>query len=553
MRKNPTMRFQLKAAEIGSQVWRSSRVRRASRAAGPTLAFLMLGVVCVASVPNSNVSTSSGTSKCAALTRADLASVADAPTRITQARYVSADAHSPEHCAIEGYVNPNVGFEMRFPTQNWNGKLLQIGCAGFCGFQYGSGCAPYLERGYACATSDNGHRGGALEAIWAYHNLQAKIDHAFRATHAVALAAKAIVEHYYQQLPRRSYFMGCSTGGRQALMEAQRFPWDFDGIIAESPSLVATRQHMALLWAYRSLTDDSGEPLVSEADLDRVHRAALDHCDQDDGVTDGVIGNPRACTFDPAELLCMAGGAKPCLTSLQVAAVRKVYSGPVTSTGQEIFPTGAALKGSERTWFDSFVHWPDDPEGLRKFVTEQFRYIGLDPSPGPNWEAEDFDFDRDYKRLGVAQSLYDADNPDLRTFKAAGGKLIVYTGLNDVLGLALPPIDYYEMVEKLMGGRAATQEFFRLFVLPGVGHCGGGDGAGSADWLTHLEAWVEQGQPPDKVTGFHLKPGARATLSGVPQDSESEFSRPIYPYPVLSRYSGKGDPRKAESFEAVEP
>ena len=197
----------------------------------------------------------------------------------------------------------------------------------------------------------------------------------------------------------------------------------------------------------------------------------------------------------------------------------------------------------------------ENPERIYRFVQDEFRYSGFDPDPGPHWKPEDFDFDRDYKRLGVAESLYNAGNPDLRRFKGAGGKLIAYHGWNDAGGMPLPTIDYYEMVERVFGGREATQEFFRLFLVPGMNH---GpfevDGLFETDWLTYLEHWVEEGKAPGPVINHHVKfERGLEWPPKLPLDaSRTEFSRPIYPYPQLTRYSGRGDPRRAESFEPVD-
>jgi len=289
-----------------------------------------------------------------------------------------------------------VGFLLRLPTNNWNGKFIEQGCGGYCGnYRFITWCDNALRRGYTCIVSDGGHK-SARDAKWAYNNLQAEIDLGFRAPHVTAIAGKAITERYYSQTPKKSYFMGCSTGGRQALMEAQRFPWDFDG-----------------------------------------------------------------------------------------------------------------------------------------------------------WKPEDFDFDRDYKRLGIAEGLYAAGNPDLRKFKAAGGKLISYTGWNDAAGMPLAAADYYEIAEKALGGRAATQDFFRLFMLPGVDHCSGGDGAFAVDWLSYLEAWVEKHQAPDKIISSHVKLDNHdeAYQLKFPLDpARIEFSRPVFPYPTRVQYSGYGDPKDAASF-----
>jgi feruloyl esterase len=400
--------------------------------------------------------------------------------------------------------------------------------------------------------------------LWAYNNPQAEIDHAYGGMHATTLASKSIVERYYGRAARQSYFIGSSTGGRLAMMAAQRFPWDFDGIIAGVPSLSVTGIHMNLLWGNRVFTDDTGQPLLTQADLDALHARVMATCDLNDGVEDGLIGDPRDCAFDPAQMRCVSGAKTRCLSEKQIDVVRKIYAGAQMSKGKPIY-MAAALRGSEHTWLDWFsTLFSGNPRGTYNFVREEFRYGAFRVDPGPTWKPEDFDFDRDPKRLGMADALIDAVNPDLRRFKAAGGKLIAYAGWSDAAGMTLHAVDYYETVERTMGGREQTQDFFRLFTIPGMEH-GGGEGAHTVDWLTHLEAWVEEGQPPERPVGFHIRtedldrasPEYNETVrrrGEFPLDaSVIKFARPIYPYPVVAKYFGRGDPNDAASFGPVDP
>jgi len=502
-------------------------------------------------------------SRCSALANVDFSGILDAATRVTEAESVEQSGSGANSCQVSGYIAPTVGFLLVLPT-NWNGKLLQFGCGGFCGQAVPSSCADAARRGYACVTSDNGHRSTAADALWAYNNPQAEIDHAYGGMHVTTLASKAIVERYYGKTTRKSYFMGHSTGGRLAIMAAQRFPWDFDGIIAGVPSLSVTGIHMNLLWGNRAFTDETGDPLFKQVDLDALHRRVVAKCDLHDGVADGLIGDPRACAFDPSEMRCTSGSTKQCLTERQVEAVRKIYAGASTSKGEPIYMPGA-LRGSEHTWLDWFsTLFTGNPRATYNFVQEEFRYSAFRVDPGPTWKPEDFDFDRDRKRLGMADALADAVNPDLRKFKAAGGKLIAFAGWSDAAGMPLHAVDYYEAVERTMGGRAATQDFFRLFAIPGMEH-GLGEGAAAVDWLTYLEAWVETNHPPDRLVGFHVRtddldrasPDYYQTVSRraeFPLDPATiEFARPIYPYPVLTRYLGQGDPKDAANFGPMEP
>jgi len=496
-----------------------------------------------------------GQGQCAAVSSRDFAGLPDAPTQIIASKVVESAAPASVYCQVLGYVTPGVSFELRLPLAHWNGKLLQFGCGGFCGSTefFIRDCDDPLRKGYACIASDNGHRSTMSDALWAYNNLQAEIDHGYRAAHVVALAGKAITGSFYGAVPRRAYFQGCSTGGRQAMIEAQRFPWDFDGIIAGAPSLSVATGHMDILWNVRALTTADGQPRLTAADLDLVHDAVLARCDLDDGVKDGIVSNPRACTFDPAVLACKAGKSASCLRPDQVTSLQKVYAGPATSAGEKIH--GGVFPGAELT----MVHDADTVRGDNQFVANEFRYSAFQPNAGPAWQVTDFDFDRDYQRFGMSESLSAATNPDLRKFKAAGGKLISYVGLLDHQQ-AYIDTDYYDTVERTMGGREPTHTFFRAFVMPGVEHCEGGAGAypTDADYLRALEAWVEQGQAPEYLIGKHFK-GTKAMTYGaitvtLPDPaSPVAFTRPIYPYPQRAHYKGSGDPNDAANFEAREP
>jgi hypothetical protein len=501
---------------------------------------------------------------CEQLTTVDFSGVQDAPTQVTDAKLVDASTSVPAHCMVHAYVVPQVGIELLMPTSNWNGKFLEVGCGGFCGHTQTAACGMPLRRGYACISSNLGHIGSGMDELWAYYNnLQGLVDWGFRGAHVTALAGKAITEHYYQQPPKKSYFMGCSSGGTQALSEAQRFPWDFDGILGGAPAPYYLDLVLGYAWAGRALVNQSGKLVLTHADLELVHAAALAKCDMDDGVRDGVISDPMHCKFDPAQLVCKHGGESGCLTSAQVDAVRAVYSGPVTSSGQKTY-TGGPLPGSELNWVDGGASEPyaygSSTLNETNAADTIFRYLAFMPAAGPAWKRSDLDYDRDFKRFGTVESMIGAGNPDLRKFKAAGGKLIVYQGLEDHSDIPRDAIDYYEMTERVMGGHAATQEFFRLFTIPGMDHCSGGPGAFAIDYLSYLEAWVERGQAPEKMIGAHVPnlDWSRAywlTVQGLPLDPSVpvSFTRPIYPYPVRAVYKGNGDSTKAENFRPVEP
>ena len=498
------------------------------------------------------------TDRCTQLKSADFSDLPDAPTQIVDMRAFATTTALPANCRIQGYVAPQVGFVLQLPTFEWNGRLLMLGCGGTCGALalQASFCEASLRRGYACIVTDTGHAGNGGDALWSYNNLQAKIDFAYRAIHVAAVAGKAITERFYAARPRRSYFMGCSEGGRQGLVEAQRFPWDFDGILVGAPGLNETGYYMDEVWNLRAVAGSHGKPLLRAADLRLLHRAVLSACGKDDGASDSIIGNPLACHFDLSSLRCANNKADSCLTREQLAGVKKIYDGPTTSKGERVTPGGPSF-GSELNWIDAWVGTDEAaPWYTPESVSDPMRYMAFLPDAGPAWKYTDFDFDKDYRRLAIMESLYSGTNPDLRRFKAAGGKLLAYQGWADNLALPRETIDYYDTVVKTMGGRAETEGFFRLFMLPGVNHCGGGAGADAADFLDYLEAWVERGKAPDQILTAHVESDSTFfyPYHAFPSNSaQPTFTRPAYPYPLRAVYQGKGDPNDATSFTAAAP
>src|ERR1700722_9430751 len=482
---------------------------------------------------------------CKALENVDFTGILDAPTQLTEAKLVEASGVVPTHCLAKGYITSHVGIELRMPIQNWNGKFLEVGCGGHCGLFFTQLCAGPLRKGYACIASDMGHTSLTTQAAWAYHNLQAEVDWSYRAAHVTAIAGKAITQEYYSRAPAKSYFLGCSTGGREGLVESQRFPWDFDGIVAGAPVVSSEGWPMDFLWAIKALTGRDGKPVLSSADAKLLPEAVVAKCDMDDGVKDGIIGNPMACKFDPSTLACKAGSQSACLTDSQIEVVKKMYAGPPASIVNRVYTEGA-IPGSELNWVSDFLsYW-----STSHYTADVFRYEGFWPAPGPSWNISDFDMNRDYKRIGMYGTLANANNPDLRKFAAVGAKLLVYFGWQD----PSPPeaTDYYETVEKTMGGRAATQNFFRLFMIPGMDHCSGGAGAFAIDYLSYMEAWVEKGQAPDKLIGAHINDLTWSDAFGLPFPLDAKtpiaFTRPFYPYPTRAVYKGHGDPNDAANF-----
>ncbi|MDJ0929002.1 MAG: tannase/feruloyl esterase family alpha/beta hydrolase [Gammaproteobacteria bacterium] len=477
---------------------------------------------------------------CEALLAVDgLLELPDAPTNLTAAASIEVDGGLPAHCRVQGYVAPQVGFELRLPTADWNGKLLMQGCGGLCGAISSAACDDALARGYAVVATDMGHQGPAFQSLWALDNLPAEIDFAYRATHVVTVAAKVLVEAFYGRAASRSYFRGCSTGGRQGLVEAQRFPEDFDGIIAGAPVLDETgTAALHLIWSGRANLDAQGRAILTPARVDAVRAQILAACDDIDGRRDGIIDDPRRCRWRRALNDCGTSELRvDCFSAAELQVLDYLYEGARTSTGRRLVP-GGLMPGSEYEWVPYFVgrdgpavFHPDGP------IKQLYQALIFFRDPGPGHSAAEFDFDRDPPRLALMETLYSARNPDLRRFRERGGKLIIYQGWDDVEVTPLNIIDYFETVQRTMGGRESAREFARLFMMPGVAHCRRGPGADTVDWLGYLERWVEQGDAPDLVTAHHL--AKEQTYLGLP--------RPRFPLPAnavawtrnIAAYSGR--------------
>jgi feruloyl esterase len=458
---------------------------------------------------------------CAALAGLSFADLPDAPTTISSAQVVPAGADLPAHCRVQGFVAPQVRFEIRLP-EDWNGKLLHQGCGGLCGAVQPATCDDALARRYAVVVTDMGHEGKPWESAWARNNLPAEIDFAYRATHVVTVAAKAITASHYGKPASRAYFRGCSTGGRQGLIEAQQFPADFDGIIVGAPVLDETGvAAFHLMWSGQANLDAGGRQLLTPVHVELLRAAVLAACDALDGQRDGLLEDPRRCIFDPAALACARNiAADDCLTVAQQSAVRKLYDGARNSRGESLF-AGGLSRGSEYEWVPNFVGRDGpavfDPGGgpVRELYQNLLFMPDPDPDPAPEAANPVFDFDVDPPRLALMERLYSAQNPDLSAFRARGGKLILYHGWDDA---EIPPAlmtRYFSRVRQAMGGAKATSDFARLFMLPGVAHCRRGPGADTADWLHYLERWVEQGHAPDSIAAHHLV--AEQNYLGLPR------------------------------------
>ena len=430
----------------------------------------------------------------------------------------------PSACRVVGRVKPAVSFEVWMPVSGWNGKFQGVGGGGFAGvISYGAMFAA-LNRGYATSSTDTGHStpGGS----WAAGQPELITDFAYRAIHEMTVKAKAIVTEFYSSAPRFSYFVGCSTGGRQGLMEAQRFPADYDGIVAGAPANFWTHLMAGTIWpAVATLKDDATR--LTGPKLAALNKAALDACDAGDGVTDGLIESPQRCRFDPGVLQCSGAETDSCLTAPQVEAARKIYAASVNPrTKAEIFP--GMPPGSELTW----TAVAGGPQPFPIPVEFYKHFVHSDPL----WDWKTFDFDKDVAAADDKfAALINATDPDLSAFKTRGGKLIMYHGWNDQLIQAANSINYYHSVSKAMGADA-TDDFMRLFMAPGMLHCAGGPGPNTFDAVGALEQWVEHGVKPAHLVASHSAAGT------------VDRTRPLCPYPQVAKYKGTGSTDEALNF-----
>jgi feruloyl esterase len=463
----------------------------------------------------------------------------------------------PAFCRVVGTVLPELGFELWLPDQ-WNRKYVGVGNGGLAGNIVYSAMFDPLNRGYAVGSTDTGHTGANTnDGSWALGHMDRVINFGQRGVHVMAMADKLIIQAHYGSHPLHSYFQGCSYGGKQALTEVQKYPTDFDGVIAGDPANWWTRHYSgAHLWVAQALEGDGYIPASKVPVIADAVNAA---CDALDGVRDGVLNDPRRCHFDPAELRCKSGGApgnnysdqSHCLTGAQVEAVRKIWNGPRDSEGQ-LYPGiergGEAGPGGWTQWITGRGPGQGGHTALglpfMKYVVYEdpnwdFRTFRYEAAPGFETDVEYID-----DKLG---RVFNAIDPDLRPFRANGGKLIQYHGWSDP---DIPPansINYYESVVRRLdrnnnaSGLRETREFYRLFMVPGMQHCAGGPGPTRFDALTALEQWVEQNRAPEQMTAAHLSNGL------------VDRTRPLCAFPQEAKYKGTGSSDDAANFVCAAP
>lgn len=498
---------------------------------------------------------------------AALAEVALPQARIVSAQRVAAGAFAPPDakpgevppvfrdapafCRVRAELMPSedsdIELEVWLPEKNWNGRFRGQDNGGFAGYLNYAGLATAVRQGYASASTDTGHSGAGAQ--WALHHPEKIIDFGYRAIHLMTVDAKAIVSAFYGRPARHAYFAGCSNGGREALMEAQRFPDDYDGIIAGAPAYDWTRLLVNALGILQQ-TDSAGG-YIPPAKLPLITQAVLKDCDALDGVADGVLNDPRRCHFDPSVLRCTQKQDKACLTAAQVAALKTVYDGARDRLGKRLYygtmPGAEDAAGSWNAWI--FGPAPDS-NAVAFFVKNYFAYMVYDD---PHWDFRGIDLDAALALAGrETGTAMDAVDADLHPFTSRGGKLILYHGWNDPAISPLGTVAYYERVVKALGHRQA-QRSIRLYMVPGMLHCDGGPGAHSFgqnatdarsdpkhDVFAALVHWVERDQAPEAIIAAQYAGGAQGGHSGM--------TRPLCPYPEEARYGGTGDKRLAASF-----
>jgi Tannase and feruloyl esterase len=506
-----------------------------------------------------------GPARAAAADCATLSRLMLKDTTVTSATITPAADPVPEYCKVDGEIrnlpHSTIHFEIGLPTTRWNGKYLLAGGGGFNGFM------PKLDQGlaegYATIGSDTGHvgkdmglRGGvAADASWALNNLDAQNNYAYLATHVVALLGKQILRAFYGQRERRSYYEGCSNGGKMGLMEVQRYPNDFDGVISGDPVIDRTKLMVSYTWNEQALA----KAPIPPGKLPVIDKATMAACRESGGVIDGVIMTPGRCRFDPQTIVCRSGDGPNCLTPGQSVALQRILRGPVNSAGEQIFP--GYPPGHEADDYENRITGDGNRSGWPGFqwaMQDNFmKYFVFGPSYDP---VKQFNFDRDMAAMVPLAITQDGASPDLSEFKAHGGKFIIYNGWADHSITPIRSIEYYAEVIDAMGGRGdqpgevnpeAVTDFFRLFMEPGMHHCAGGPGPdrfnganqgfpptmdAQHDVLMALDRWVEDGVAPEKIIASHLANG------------KVDRTLPICPYPQVPVYNGAGETRMAESY-----
>jgi feruloyl esterase len=439
-----------------------------------------------------------------------------------------AQAALPEHCRVAAVLKPSsdshIEIEVWLPTTTWNGKFQAVGNGGWAGTLSRPAMSTALAAGYATASTDTGHKGGSTE--FALGHPEKVTDFAYRAVHEMTVTAKALIAAFYEQPARLAYFNGCSTGGRQGMMEAQRFPEDYDGIVVGAPVYNQLQLSASQLIRQVEVIREPSKRLTPEK-ITLLAKSVVAACDAGDGVTDGIVSRPDRCTFNPKTIACKGGDAPDCLTAPQVETVTRAYAPVALKNGTVVY------LGSSRG-FEPGLRMPDAPMDLH---FGPFRHIGRQD---PNWDPMTFDLDADLALLlKTNASTIAATEADLSRFKARGGKILMYHGWADPGPAPANTIAYVASVEKKLGGK--QDDWLRLFLMPGVAHCGGGVGPDQADFIGTLDRWRETGKAPERIDASKVTNGAVT------------MTRPLCVHPQVAVYSGKGPTNEAASFSCRNP
>lgn len=511
----------------------------------------------VIDVPVANLSLVPGAIACADLVAHDFTGIPGAPTRIDTATVEpSAPGSAPQpFCDVKGHAG-SVHFELKLPITGWTQRLLTVGCGGYCGVmsysastESDTGC-PLVHSGeLAVATTDLGHTANAFAAdgLWGLNNPTAIIDFGYAGMHKTTLAAKAIIDTYYRQPPTYSYLVGCSNGGRESLMEAQRFPNDYDGIVAGSPTIDdAVENTFAHGWNVRANSTPDGHAILTADKIPALHAAVLAACANRDGGIGTYVTDPRGCHFNAGSLICPGADSPSCLTAAQAAAANRLWQGPVDENGRHL-TVGGLPYGSELGWIGWMVLRPEQTFSFSTSVDYTYSYDW--PNYLSRWSGPTGITNRNM-RFTVAEFNYllqtgpaiDSTNPDLSGFYRHGGKLIMWDGSADIGSSPFATLNYYDAVTRMLGA-ARTDRFVKLYLPPGEYHCGGGPAPAGADYLTPLMSWRELGAVPNKiVTTF------TPTAGGAVARTEA-----VYPFPNIAVYTGRGDPNDQANWRESPP
>jgi Tannase and feruloyl esterase len=468
----------------------------------------------------------------------------------------------PAFCRVVAESKPtsdsDIKIEVWLPVSGWNGKLQGIGVGGYAGSINIPELATSVKAGYAVTATDTGHTGSSPnDAGWAMGHPEKIIDYGYRGIHEMTRVAKTVIAAYYSKPPQRSYFVGCSGGGRQGLIEAQRYPEDYDGILAGAPANNFTALLATFAYDTQVLTMDSAS-FIPPAKIPTIAAAVNAACDVADGVHDGILNDPRQCHFDPATIQCKGEDSDKCLTAPQVTALKKIYAGTLDSKGHVVYPGYLPGAEDDNGGTGGWETWITGPAPLKSFTASMANGFFSNFVYGKSdWDYKTFKVDADLKAANEKTGqVLNAIDPDLKPFRARGGKLILYHGWNDPSITPLGTVDYYESVVKKMGQKD-VDSFVRLYMVSGMKHCLGGPGADSFgeafdlkfDDPQHsvyasLEQWVEKATAPSTIIASKFE---------GEDETHAKMTRPLCPYPQAAKYKGSGDPNDAANFECERP